>query len=141
MNFEIIRIDKNNFTLLNQTASDVFDYAIDFTKLESLTQDPNHIMLVALTKQTVVGQTLAMVHKHPDKPTELYIDDLAVTTTLHRHGIAKRLLTAVMQIGIQFGCESAWVAAASDNQAAKSLYKSLGLSSERCFIFEKSLRP
>ncbi len=96
-------------------------------------------MVVALSKERVVGQTLAVIHRHPDKPTELYIDDLGVAPAFQRQGIATRMLDKARQLGIERGCEEVWVATEPDNEAARAVYSSLGLAERSAVVFEGNL--
>ncbi len=89
---KIIRIDQNNFTLLYSVAADVFDEEIDVDFLSRYVREENHIMLVALHENTIIAQVLSIIHKHPDKPTELYVDDLGVAPEFQREGIATLMM-------------------------------------------------
>lgn len=122
----IERLSPENAPLLSNVAPDVFDAPIDPARLEAYLAHPGHIMLVALCEGVVVGQCAAMIHRHPDKPTELYIDEIGVTPALHRQGIARRLFDAMLGIGREAGCEEAWVGTEPDNLAAHGLYGSTG---------------
>ncbi|MEZ5557931.1 MAG: GNAT family N-acetyltransferase [Pseudomonadales bacterium] len=57
---------------------------------------PDHLMFVAIADGCVIGQVLAVVRYHPDKPTELYVDDLGVAPEHQRRGIATRLMRAAV---------------------------------------------
>jgi aminoglycoside 6'-N-acetyltransferase I len=71
-----------------------------------------------------VGQTAAVVHRHPDKPTELtYIDEVGVAAGYRRQGIARRMLAAMLELGKAIGCEEAWVGTEPDNLPARGLYE------------------
>jgi aminoglycoside 6'-N-acetyltransferase I len=85
---------------------------------------PNHLMVVALDAGLIVGQTAAVVHRHPDKPTELYIDEVGVSPAWQRQGIARKMLDAMFEIGRRLGCEEAWVGTEPDNDPARRLYES-----------------
>ncbi|MFZ5821744.1 MAG: GNAT family N-acetyltransferase, partial [Chloroflexota bacterium] len=93
----------------------------------------------AVIEGVVIGQVLAIIHRHPDKPTELYIDDLAVSETVQRRGIATRLLEELFMIGAKRGCEEVWVAAEPDDEPAKKFYSSLNLSVRKAVVFEGNL--
>ena len=64
-----------------------------------------------------------VVHRHPDKPTELYIDEVGVAAGYRRRGIARRMLAAMLAHGKAIGCEEAWVGTEPDNLPAKALYE------------------
>ena len=71
----------------------------------------------------MVGQTAAVVHRRPDKPTELYIDEVGVAENYRRQGIARRMLELMLAHGKAIGCEEAWVGTEPDNLPARSLYE------------------
>ena len=64
-------------------------------------------MLVALRAGEVVAQVAAVIHRHPDKPTELYIDEVGVTPALQRQGIARAMLEQMLALGKALGCAEA----------------------------------
>ncbi len=72
----------------------------------------------------------AVIHRHPDKPTELYIDEVGVAPSFQRRGIARRLLSEMLALGKALGCEEAWVGTEHDNHPARSLYQSRGAAGE-----------
>jgi ribosomal protein S18 acetylase RimI-like enzyme len=110
--------------VLERVAADVFDEAIDHNYLSSYLSEANHHMMVAINAGEVVGQIRSVIHKHPDRPPELYIDNLGVTPTLQRQGIATQLLDAMLGLGKTLGCEEAWLATESNNNQAKGFYES-----------------
>lgn len=112
---------------------DVFDAPIDPARLVAYLAEPNHFMAIALTAdedgndQQIIGQAAAIIHRHPDKPTELYIDNLGVAPAYRRQGIAMALLEKLFVAGRAHGCEEAWVGTETDNEAAKQLYSRYAL--------------
>jgi ribosomal protein S18 acetylase RimI-like enzyme len=119
---EIRRVTASSADLLRHLADDVFDKPVDPMRLARYASAPGHLMLVALDGGQVVGQIAAVVHHHPDKPTELYIDELGVSPAWQRQGIGRRLLEAMLELGRAQGCEEVWVGTEPDNTAAKTLY-------------------
>jgi len=139
MDIDVCQLSERNVDLLYQLDEDIFDEKIDLDRLTAYLKEQSHIMVVATSKNVVIGQVLAVVHRHPDKPTELYIDDLAVSETLQRKGIATLMLNKIFSIGVERGCEEVWVATEPDNKPAKAFYKSLNLPSREAVIFEGKL--
>lgn len=139
MTVEIIQLNESNIDILNNLDEDIFDEKIVPQRLSALLSEPHQILLVAVIEGVVVGQVLAVIHRHPDKPTELYIDDLAVSEKVQRRGIATRLLEELFLIGISKGCEEVWVATEPDNEPAKKFYRSLNLSTRTAVVFEGNL--
>ncbi|MCF6211699.1 MAG: GNAT family N-acetyltransferase [Gammaproteobacteria bacterium] len=93
-------------------------------------------MLLAINEGLVIGQVMAVVHRHPDKTTELYIDDLAVSERFQRRNIATQMVRKLFAMGIERGCEEVWVATELNNTSAKKIYGSLGLSASAAYIFD-----
>ena len=116
--------------ILDRIAVDVFDEPVEPKRLAAYLSAPGHFMIVALLADEVVGQCTAVIHHHPDKPTELYIDEVGVTPGLWRQGIARRMLDEMFALGKSMGCEEAWVGTEHDNVAAKGLYEGRGATGE-----------
>jgi GNAT superfamily N-acetyltransferase len=62
----------------------------------------------------------------PDKPDELWINEVAVVKAYRRKGIADALLKLLFQCGRELGCKEAWVLADESNTSAHQLYSKLG---------------
>src|SRR5215218_3033313 len=100
---ELKLLTPDDAALLGYVAEDVFDASIDAVRLAAYLAQPGHHMIVAMHGEVVVGQTAAVVHRHPDKPTELYIDEVGVTPALWRRGIARQMLDAMFELGKSLG--------------------------------------
>ena len=85
---------------------------------------PGHIMVVAIDDGSIVGQCAGVIHRHPDKPTELYVDEVGTASTHRRQGIARAILEELFHWGRELGCEEAWLGTELDNDAANALYRS-----------------
>jgi len=124
------RLTPADAALLGHVADGVFDEPIHPERLVAYLAQPGHAMVVAIADGVVVGQCAAVLHKHPDKPTELYIDEVGVAPAFQRQGIARRLLDEMLALGKAMGCEEAWVGTEPDNLAARRLYESRGATPE-----------
>lgn len=113
--------------MLHRLPDDVFDEPVRADRLAAYLAEPGHIMLVALSGGIVVGQCAAVLHRHPDKVTELYLDEVGVTPAMQRNGIGRALVESMLQIGRELGCGEAWVGTEPDNLPARGLYESLDL--------------
>lgn len=136
MQLDIIEVDNTNVECLLEVDADIFDGQIDPNRLAVYLKETNHMLLVARYEGVVVAQVMAVIHRHPDKPTELYIDDLGVSDRLQRKGIATQLLRHLIGISTNRGCEEIWVATEPDNAAARALYRSLGLTERMAVVYE-----
>lgn len=134
MNVEIRQLRPGEEAVLARVAPDVFDQQIDPQRAAAYLAEPSHFMFVAIVDGVVVGQCAAVVHRHPDKPNELYIDEVGVTPTLHRRGIATRMLDAMLEFAQSIGCEEAWVGTEIDNRPARGLYRRFQPKTEGTFV-------
>jgi len=139
MNTDIVRVTPTDAALLDKVAIDVFDAAIDPARLVAYLAEPAHLMVIATTDGAVVGQARGMVHRHPDQPTELYIDNLGVTPDRRREGLATRMLDELVAWGRELGCEEAWVGTEVDNEAARALYAKRGSEAEEFVMYAYEL--
>jgi len=136
---KIRRLDETNLDLLEGADPEIFDEDVKLKLAEALVKDRGHIMLFAVKNDCVIGQILGNVHKHLDKLTELYIDDLAVSDNYLRQGVASLLVRELIKIAKQEGCKQVWIATEPNNEPANKLYESLGLSKSTAFIFDGDL--
>jgi len=135
MQTEIVRIGPAQARLLERVAHDVFDEAIDPARVAAYLAEPNHLMVLALSGGEVIGQARGMVHRHPDLPTELYIDNLGVADDRRREGVATRMLDELVAWGRDKGCEEAWVGTEVDNVPARTLYERRGSEAETFVLY------
>lgn len=122
MPVEIRRVKAADAALFERVDGYVFDEPVDPARLKAYLASPGHMMLVGLLDGEVVAQVAAIIHRHPDKKTELYIDEVAVIPALQRRGIARRMLDEMFAWGKELGCEEAWVGTEPDNLPAQRLY-------------------
>ncbi|MBB6465768.1 aminoglycoside 6'-N-acetyltransferase I [Aminobacter lissarensis] len=120
---EIRRLRPVDEHLLDNVADDVFDEPVDDARLKACLASPGHLLFVALDDGQVVAQAAGMIHRHLDKPTELYVDELGVSPAWQRRGIANRLMDALFAAGREAGCEEAWLGTELDNIPARALYE------------------
>ena len=135
METRIVRVGPAEAGLLDRVSEDVFDAPIDRGRLGAYVVEPGHLMVVAVADGEVVGQARGMVHRHPDKPTELYIDNLGVTPARRREGVATRMLDELVAWGRELGCKEAWVGTEVDNEAARALYQRRGSEAETFVMY------
>jgi aminoglycoside 6'-N-acetyltransferase I len=120
-------LGKGDASVLERVAPEVFDDPVDAAATAAFLADPAHRLVVALDDGLVVGFVSAVVCRHPDEPRpELWINEIAVTASHRRHGIARRLLACLLAAARQAGCGSAWVLADGDNAPAAALYETAG---------------
>ena len=123
---KIILLGAGNAAVLDNVAPGVFDNAIDARWTAEFLDDARHHLAVALDDDQVVGMASAVHYVHPDKPPELWVNEVAVAATHQGRGIGRRLLEALFERGRALGCRQAWVATEPSNSAARRLYAAVG---------------
>ena len=106
MSYVIKRLSAGDADVLGDIAPDVFDEPINRIRLAAYLSTPGHLMLLAVDGELVVGQCAAVIHRNPDKPTELYVDEVGTASTHRRQGIARKMLSAMLDWGRELGCEA-----------------------------------
>ncbi len=126
MDMEIFVIGPEQIPRLAVVAADVFDAPLDPDRLRAFVADPGHRMVCAFADGVCVAQARGVITRQPDGPSSLYIDNLGVTPSYHRLGLASRLLDELVAWGRANDCRSAWVATEMDNAPARALYAGRG---------------
>lgn len=122
MSIEIRRITAHDTALFERIADDVFDEPIVAERLAAYLKNPANLMVLAVVHGEVIGQVAAVLHQHPDKPTELYVDEVGVTPGFQRQGVAKQMMQEMLVWGRALGCEEAWLGTEPENAPARALY-------------------
>jgi ribosomal protein S18 acetylase RimI-like enzyme len=112
-------------TLMN-VAAEVFDNPIDPKLAREFLEDPRHHIAVAIDDALVVGFASGVHYIHPDKPAELWINEVGLAPTHRRRGLGKAVLKALFEVGKAHNCKVAWVLTDRGNVAAMALYSSVG---------------
>jgi ribosomal protein S18 acetylase RimI-like enzyme len=111
---------------LAHVAADVFDNPVDPDLASEFLTDPRHHIAVAIDDGLVVGFASGVHYVHPDKPAELWVNEVGVAPACRRRGLGRRALALLLAHGRSLGCASAWVLTDRDNTAAKALYAAAG---------------
>ena len=112
--------------LLSSVAPEVFDGPVDPALVAEFLSDPRHHLAAAIADGRVVGMASAVHYVHPDKPPELWINEVGVSPKHRKLGLGRRLLDALRETGRSVGCRAAWVLTDRSNEAARRLYASVG---------------
>lgn len=126
INISVKRLSANDIPLLLNVAPDLFDHPIDERLAKEFLSDPRHHIVVAVESGVVIGFASAVHYIHPDKPEELWINEVGVSPTHQKKGVAKAILNELLRLGRGLGCRSAWVLTDKSNEAANRLYHSVG---------------
>ena len=112
--------------LLRKVADGVFDFAVDSNRTAEFLADPRHHLVVAVDDDVVVGMASALHYVHPDKPPQLFINEVGVAATHRRRGIARTLVRSLCDLGRRLQCSEAWVLTDRTNPGAMRAYQSAG---------------
>jgi ribosomal protein S18 acetylase RimI-like enzyme len=126
MSIEVKVLGAGDEAVLARVAPEVFDNPIDPDLARQFLADPRHHIAVAVDDGLVVGFASGVHYIHPDKPAELWINEVGVAPTHHRRGLGKAVMTAILNVGRAHGCHEAWVLTDYGNTAARALYTSAG---------------
>jgi ribosomal protein S18 acetylase RimI-like enzyme len=119
-------LGRDDASVLDRVAPGVFDHAIDPRCTAEFLADARHHMVVALLGDIVVGMASGVHYVHPDKPAELWVNEVGVASEQQRRGIGKRLMTALFAHARSLGCTEAWLGTGESNTAARALYAAVG---------------
>lgn len=114
-----------NMECLDRLAPEVFDNAIEPLQLARFLADPRHVMLVATEDDLVVGMASAVEYFHPDKPPQMWINEVGVSPVYRRRGFGRALTAAVVEEARQRGCSYLWLGTMQDNAVAQACFQSV----------------
>ena len=126
MALEIKILRRDDKHVLDEIANCVFDRPVDAALTSEFLCDPRHHLSVGIEDGVVVGFASAVHYIHPDKPPQLWINEVGVSPSHLRKGVATRVLNALLSVGRELGCTEAWVLTSETNAAARALYRSIG---------------
>jgi ribosomal protein S18 acetylase RimI-like enzyme len=123
---EIRMLGHDDEDVLARVAPGVFDDDVDPAFTAEFLHDPRHHLAVALDAGIVVGFASGVHYVHPDKPPELWVNEVGVAPSHQRQGLGQRLLRTLFARGREVGCREAWVLTSPANGPAIRLYESVG---------------
>jgi aminoglycoside 6'-N-acetyltransferase I len=123
---DVSALSASDAAVLDNVASGVFDGPVDDRLLREFLQDPRHHLVVARDGDCVVGMASGVHYIHPDKPPELWINEVSVAPSHRRRQVARRLMDELFAVARGLGCTNAWVLTERANVPAQRLYHSLG---------------
>ena len=126
MTLEVRILQAGDASVLERVADDVFDEPVDPQWSAEFLADPRHHLAVAIDGGIVVGMASGVHYLHPDKPPQLFINEVGVASSHQGRGIGRRVLDALLERGRTLGCSEAWVLTDESNSIARKLYASAG---------------
>ncbi|MDB1086675.1 GNAT family N-acetyltransferase [Streptomyces sp. ACA25] len=111
-------------------ADALFDGPVRADWAEKFVREPGHHLLVARVEGTPAGMVTGVEMTHPDQGTEMFLYELGVEEEYRGRGIGRGLVLALAELARTRGCHGMWVAADTDNEAARATYRSAGGSDD-----------
>jgi RimJ/RimL family protein N-acetyltransferase len=124
--FRVHLVTEANRDLLERVDEDVFDHPVRSEYVTAFLANPASLLAVAVADGTVVGMASGFVYGHPDKPLQLFVNEVGVAARVQRRGAGAAVVDALLRRGRELGCREAWVATEPDNAPARGLYRALG---------------
>jgi len=128
--FSIKNLSISDLPLLMNVADNVFDNPVNENFAREFLQDPRHHIAAAISDGAIIGFASAVHYIHPDKPPELFINEVGVTPAHQNKGVGKAVLNELLHLGQSLGCVNAWGLTDRSNATANRLYKSAGGQAE-----------
>lgn len=119
-------LTRDDIDLLASAGDDVFDFPVRRDYAEAFLDEPNSLIAVATVRDRIVGMASAFTYRHPDKPLQLFINEVGVAERWQRRGIGKALVARILEAARALGVAEAWVATEEANAPARALYSGLG---------------
>lgn len=119
-------LDSGDGAIFNNVAPGVFDNSCDPLLVAEFIADPRHHLAVAIDGGQIVGFASGVHYIHPDKPSEMWINEVGVAPTHQGRGLGKAILGTLVQHAEHLGCREAWVLTDRSNSSAMRLYASSG---------------
>ena len=132
-------LDETDIDLLVGAGTDVFDNPVQPDLARAYLAHPDYVIALAHEGGRVVGMATGLYYFHPDKPVELFVNEVGVAESHHRRGIGKRLMETLFVAARSRGVKYAWVGTETDNAPAIALYESCGGRNQGMAYFEFDL--
>ncbi|MEO1018585.1 MAG: GNAT family N-acetyltransferase [Pseudomonadota bacterium] len=125
MQARFIILQQGDEAYFDQIADGVFDDEVSADFARTFLSDPRHHICVALADGVIVGFASAVDYIHPDKPHELWINEVGVAPSFQRRGLGATILRCLMDHAKSLGCAEAWVLTDRSNIGARAFYRQL----------------
>lgn len=123
---EVRRLGPRDLDLLCATPQGVFDDDVIPDGAAAILADPANVVVVALDRGAICGMATGTVLRHPDKPPQMFVNEVGVHEDRQGRGIGRALFAAVLAEARARGCPQVWVVTEAENTAARALYRGAG---------------
>jgi ribosomal protein S18 acetylase RimI-like enzyme len=116
-------------------AADLFDETPTREITERFFATNGHHLLFAFDDDGVpVGFVSGTELVHPDKGTEMFLNELGVAEHARRQGIGTALTNALLAVARERGCRGMWVGTEVENEAARRTYVAAEADEPEAFV-------
>lgn len=105
---------------------EAFDHEVRPDETRRFLSDERHLLLLGYVGDRPAGFVSATEVFHPDKRSELFLNEISVVGEARRRGVARALIDELKRMGRERGCAGMWVLTDEDNAAAMALYRGTG---------------
>lgn len=123
---DVRALGPQDLALLCATPPDVFDEEVNPEWAAAFLADPANLIVVAIDSGAIRGMATGTLLTHPDKPPQLFVNEVGVHSDWQGRGIGRRLMAAVLAEGRARGAAVVWVVTEADNTVARALYRGAG---------------
>jgi ribosomal protein S18 acetylase RimI-like enzyme len=121
-------VEASESGIFEHVAPGTFDRALDTRLLADFLNDTRHHIAVAMDGEMLVGFVSAVDYVHPDKPRQMWVNEVGVAESYRGAGVGRGLMELMVQRARDLGASELWVLTDEDNAAAQALYRSAGLA-------------
>ena len=133
MSIEIKRLKSGDDGLVAE-ASHLFDQLPRPDAIRRFFAEPTHHLFIAYSDREPVGFVSGVEMTHPDKGTEMFLYELAVSEDHRKRGIGTALVTALRELAQENGCYDMWVLTDDANEPALKTYRKSGSSESSAHV-------
>ena len=126
MSVDIRLLGPADASVLDRCAGDIFDNPISPELRTEFLADSRHHLVVAIENGVVIGMASGVHYVHPDKPAQLFINEVGVSSSHRRRGVGRALVERLVRRAEELRCTEAWVLTDRKNESACRLYESAG---------------
>jgi len=143
MSTEIRLLEAHEAAVLDRVARGVFDNDLDPQCTAEFFADPRHHLAVAIEDGVVVGMASGVHYVHPDKPPQLFINEVGVAPTHQGRGLGRQLVDVLVRHATDLQCTEAWVLTDRTNVVAQRLYEGAGGETppDQCMMYTIRIVP
>ncbi len=123
--YRLVELTAATAPALEPGADQVFDNPIRPDSLAAFLGDPNHLLWFAEAGGKLAGFASGSIQLHPDKPPQLFINEVGVVPECRRQGIGRALVARLVDAARARGCNYAWLGTETVNAGGNACFGSV----------------